>query len=347
VGWQHPTGRREAPDVINYILRRLVTSVVLLFLVSIVTFGIFFLIPKLTGTNPAQYYAGRVTTPAAVQGISIKLGFDKPLYEQYGLFVKGVFVGRDYDNGPDKTHCAAPCLGYSFKTEQQVWPLLLDRLPVTVSLAIGAAIFWLVGGVAAGVISALRRGKLTDRIVMIGALAGVSMPIFFTGQLAQLVFVFKVHWFSSGQYVSFLHDPFGWAAKLFLAWVTLAWLYAATYARLTRATMLETLGEDYVRTARAKGLRERTVLRRHVMRSVMTPIVTVFGLDLGGLIGGAILTEQVFSLPGLGKLAVDAIGQLDLPVILGVTMLAGFFIIAANFLVDLLYAVIDPRVRLS
>lgn len=333
--------------MINYILRRLVTSVVLLFLVSIVTFGIFFLIPKVTGANPAQYYAGRVTTPAAVQGISIKLGLDKPIYEQYGLFVKGIFVGRDYNSGPDVTHCSAPCLGYSFVTDQEVWPLLLNRLPVTISLAIGAAVLWLVGGVAAGVISALRRGTWIDRAVMIGALAGVSMPIFFTGQIAQLLFVFQLHWFQPAHYTPFASNPWSWATGLFLAWVTLAWLYAATYARLTRATMLETLGEDYVRTARAKGLRERVVLRRHVMRSVMTPIVTVFGLDLGGLIGGAILTEQVFSLPGLGKLAVEAIGRLDLPIILGVTMLAGFFIIAANFLVDLLYAVIDPRVRLS
>jgi peptide/nickel transport system permease protein len=333
--------------VIRYIIRRLLWSVVLLFVVSAVTFGIFFLIPKLSGTNPAQMYAGKISDAEAVKAIGIKLGLDKPLYEQYGVFIKGIFVGRNYTDGPDIDHCGAPCFGYSFRTDQEVWPLLIDRLPVTASLAAGAAIMWLVGGTLAGVISALRRRTLLDRAVMVVALAGVSLPVYFTGLVAQLLFVHTLHWFPSGQYIPLLQDPGGWAGKLFLAWVTLALLYAATYARLTRATMLETLGEDYVRTARAKGLRERTVIAKHAMRAVLTPIVTIFGLDLGGLLGGAILTESVFSLPGLGKLSIDAVGQKDLPIILGVTLFAAAFIVIANFLVDLLYAVIDPRVRLS
>ncbi|WP_425571003.1 ABC transporter permease [Rugosimonospora acidiphila] len=333
--------------MIRYLIRRLVTSVVLLIIVSIVTFGIFFLIPKLTGTDPARLFAGKVTDPSAIEGIRIKLGFNKPIWVQYADFFKGLFVGRDYANGPDVTHCAAPCFGYSFRTDQEVWPLLLNRVPVTASLAAGAAILWLVGGTLAGVISALRRRTFIDRTVMFVALGGVSLPVYFTGLVAQLVFVHKVHWFPGGQYINFADDPGGWALKLIPAWVTLALLYAATYARLTRATMLETLGEDYIRTARAKGLRETSVIAKHAMRAVLTPIVTVFGLDLGGLLGGAILTETVFSLPGLGLLAITAIRQLDLPVIMGVTLFAAFFIILANLIVDMLYAVIDPRVRLG
>ncbi|HKS98273.1 MAG TPA: ABC transporter permease [Rugosimonospora sp.] len=333
--------------MIRFLIRRLVTSVVLLILVSIVTFGIFLLLPKLTGTDIARMYAGKVTDPAAVEGIRIKLGFDKPIWEQYGLFMKGILVGRDFANGPDVDHCPAPCFGYSFRNNQPVWPLLTDRFPVTASLAVGAAILWLIGGVLSGVVSALRRGTILDRSMMLVALAGVSLPVYFTGLLAQLIFVHQLHWFPGGQYINFSDDPVGWALKLLPAWITLALLYAATYTRLTRATMLETMGEDYIRTARAKGLRERAVVSKHAMRAVLTPIVTIFGLDLGGLLGGAILTERVFSLPGLGLLAVNAIPQLDLPIVMGVTLFAAFFIIFANLLVDLLYAVIDPRVRLS
>jgi peptide/nickel transport system permease protein len=332
--------------LINYILRRLVTSALLLLVVSMVTFAIFFMIPKAAGTDPAELFVGKTATPRDVAATRVKLGLDKPIPVQYARFVKGLFVGRDFDSGPNVTHCHAPCFGYSFRNDQEVWPLLLDRLPVTVSLALGAAIIWLLGGVLAGVISALRRGSLLDRAAMILALAGVSLPIYFTGLLAQLVFVHDLHWFKGGEYVPLLTNPGQWFSKLFLGWVTLALLLAATYTRLTRATMLETIGEDYIRTARAKGLRERTVIGKHAMRAVLTPIVTIFGLDLGGLLGGAILTETVFSLPGIGRLSIDAVNQKDLPVILGVTLFASFFIIMANFVVDLLYAVIDPRVQL-
>jgi peptide/nickel transport system permease protein len=292
-------------------------------------------------------YVGKTATPEAVEATRHKLGLDQPVYVQYARFMRGIVAGRDFDAGPDKDHCPAPCFGYSFRTDQAVWPLMIDRLPVTFSLAIGAAIMWLTGGVIAGVISALRRRSMLDRSVMLVALAGVSLPIYFTGLVAQLVFVHQLHWFPGGPYVPFLDDPAGWAGKLFLAWVTLALLYAATYARLTRATMLETINEDYIRTARAKGLRERVVIGKHAMRSVLTPIVTVFGLDLGALLGGAILTESVFSLPGLGKLSIDAVNQKDLPIILGVTTFLAFFVIFANLVVDLLYSVIDPRVRIK
>jgi peptide/nickel transport system permease protein len=333
--------------MINYILRRLLTSVLLLIVVTMITFGIFFLIPKAAGADPAQMFAGKTATPEAVEAIRVKLGMNKPIPVQYAQFVKGIVAGRDFNAGPNTDHCPAPCFGYSFRTDQAVWPLMLDRFPVTLSLAIGAAFMWLIGGVLAGVISALRRRSVLDRTVMVVALAGVSLPIYFTGLVAQLVFVHKLHWFPGGTYVNLTDDPLGWAGKLFLAWVTLALLYAATYARLTRATMLETINEDYIRTARSKGLRERVVIGKHAMRSVLTPIVTVFGLDFGALLGGAILTESVFSLPGLGKLSIDAVNQKDLPIILGVTTFLAFFVIFANLIVDVLYTVIDPRVRIK
>ncbi|WP_238016560.1 ABC transporter permease [Dactylosporangium sp. AC04546] len=333
--------------MINYILRRLVTAALLLVAVSIVTFAIFFLIPKATGADPAEMYVGKTATPADVEATRVKLGLDKPIYVQYARFAKGIVAGRDFNSGPTVTHCSAPCFGYSFRTDREVWPLLIDRLPVTASLALGAAVIWLLGGVLGGVISALKRGTIWDRAAMIIALAGVSLPIYFTGLVFQALFVHQWPIFQGGEYINFVDDPLGWANKLFLAWVSLALLYAATYTRLTRATMLETISEDYIRTARAKGLKERVVIAKHAMRSVLTPIVTIFGLDLGGLLGGAILTESVFSLPGIGRLSIDAVTEKDLPIILGVTMFGAFFIVMANMIVDLLYAVIDPRVRLG
>jgi peptide/nickel transport system permease protein len=267
---------------------------------------------------------------------------------QYGRWVKGIFVGADYDYGSGVEHCPAPCFGYSFITHQPVWPDLLNRLPVTLSLALGAALLWAFFGVSTGVISALRRGSLLDRSVMGFSLAGVSLPIFFTGMIALLVFSYKLQWTApGGTYTPFTQNPGEWFYDLLLPWIVLALQFSAQYARLTRAGMLETLGEDYIRTARAKGLRERDVNVRHGLRAALTPLLTIFGLDVGILLGGAVLTEQVFSLPGLGKYALDAITNNDLPKVLGVTLMAAFFVVAANLIVDLLYAVVDPRVRIG
>ncbi|MFD0570101.1 ABC transporter permease [Kitasatospora gansuensis] len=328
-----------------YFIRRLVNVVAMLVVVAAVTFAIFFMVPKLTGTDPALYYVGKIADKAAVEGARHKMGLDKPIIEQFYLFLKGLFVGRDYSTGVSVSHCAAPCFGYSFKTEQAVWPLLLNRLGVTASLA-GASVLWLVFGTATGVVSALKRRTLLDRITMTTALVGVSLPIYFTGMLASAIFVYQLGWFPH-DYVELGTDPIAWAQNLMLPWITLAFLYAATYARLTRATLLDVLGEDYIRTARAKGLSERKVIGKHAMRSTLTPILTVFGMDLGGLIGGAVLTESTFNFRGLGYEAVYAINSSDLPVIMGVTLFAGFFIILANLVVDVLYAVVDPRVRLT
>jgi peptide/nickel transport system permease protein len=333
--------------VLGYIVRRLINAIITLLVVTAVTFGIFFAIPKLTGSDPALLYIGKQSDPAAIEGIRTKMGFDDPIVVQYGKFIKGIVAGRDYSNGPDVTHCPAPCLGYSFATDQEVTPLLAEDVPVTLSLALGAAVLWLIMGISFGVISALRRGSFVDRAAMTTALAGVSLPVYFTGLLSSAIFVYWLGWLPQGNYVPFTENPGQWFTSLILPWITLAFLFAATYARLTRANMLETLGEDYVRTARAKGLTERVVIGKHALRSGLTPIVTVFGLDLGALLGGAILTENVFNLRGLGYQALTAIRQNDLPIILGVTLIAAFFIVFANLIVDLVYGWIDPRVRLA
>ncbi|MDX3231041.1 ABC transporter permease [Streptomyces sp. ME19-01-6] len=320
--------------------------IMMLLVVTLTTFAIFFMIPKWAGSDPALLFVGKQSDPEAIEGIRQKLSLDDPLLVQFWHFVEGLFVGRDYANGNDVTHCPAPCFGYSFRTEQAVWPQLTDAMPVTLSLAAGACVLWLTGGVLTGVVSALRRGSLWDRAAMSIALAGVSLPIYFTGLLSLAVFSYQLNWVDV-DYQGLGENPAVWFQSLVLPWITLAFLYAATYARLTRATMLEIMGEDYIRTARAKGLRERVVIGRHAMRSTWTPILTLLGLDLGALLGGAVLTETTYNLPGLGRLAVTAISNKDLPVILGVTLMAALFIVVANLIVDLLYAVVDPRVRLG
>ncbi|GAA3375946.1 ABC transporter permease [Streptomyces sannanensis] len=332
--------------MLAYLIRRLTAVIVMLMVVTLVTFGIFFLIPKMTGSDPAAMFVGKQADPAAIEGIRQKLGLDEPILVQFWHFVVGVVAGRDYSSGGETIHCAAPCFGYSFRTEQDVWPMLKDAFPVTLSMIIGAVVLWLLAGVSTGVISALKRGTVVDRTAMITALAGVSLPIYFTGMLALLVFRTQLDW-TNAEYVPIGESFGGWFGGLILPWVTLAFLYAAMYARLTRATLLEVLGEDYIRTARAKGLREPVVLGKHAMRSTMTPILTILGMDLGALVGGAILTESTFSLHGLGYLAIKSIGDRDLPIIIGVTLITAAAVVIANLVVDLLYAVIDPRVRLA
>lgn len=324
----------------------------LLLVVTLVTFGIFFEIPKLAGQTTDQLaaaYVGKAPTAEAIHDTKIRLGLDQPLVVQYGRFVKGIVAGESFDNGPSKEWCPPPCLGYSFRTSQPVLPQIMDRAPATISLAAGASVIWLVSGVGIGIVSALRKGSVLDRTFMTVALAGVSLPIYFTGLVSLAVVSYGWGWAATGggTYVSITKDPATWFQSLILPWITLAFLYAALYARLTRAGMLDTMGEDFIRTARAKGLKESKVISKHALRATLTPILTIFGLDLGLLLGGAVLTESTFSIPGLGQLAIQSIGTGDLPLVLGVTLIAAVFIVFANLIVDILYAVIDPRVRLG
>ena len=334
--------------MVTFIIRRLIGTIFLLIVVSMITFAIFFLIPRLAGQTTLQLaaqYVGRNPTRQAILQVEQQLGLADPLYLQYGRFLRGIVLGAHYRAGPAVTYCPPPCFGYSFRSQLPVWPQMVSDIPVTLSIAIGASVLWLIGGVSIGVLSALRKGTLFDRFSMGIALAGVSLPVFFTGLISLELFSYKWPIFPNVQYVSFTTNPLEWARNLILPWTVLAFLYAALYARLTRAGMLETMSEDYIRTARAKGLPERKVIVKHGLRAALTPIVTIFGMDLGLLLGGAIITEVTFSMHGLGLFTVEAVQNQDLPEILGVTMLAAFFIVLANLVVDILYAFVDPRVR--
>ncbi|MFD5115757.1 ABC transporter permease [Streptomyces sp. NPDC058391] len=333
-----------------YIIRRVFAAVLLLLVVSAVTFAIFFLVPRLGGQTTdslAAQYIGKSPDPDAIAAVKKNLGLDQPVYLQYWDFIKAIVVGAEYNFGPNPSVCHVPCFGYSFKTHVEIWPEILRRIPVTLSLAVGAAVLWVVSGVAIGVLSALKRGSIFDRLAMAVALAGVSLPMFFTGLVAAALFSF--HWtiWEGIEFVPFTENPAEWAWNLILPWCTLAFLYSALYARLTRAGMLETMGEDYIRTARAKGLRERKVIFKHGLRAALTPLVTIFGMDFALLLGGAVITERVFSFQGMGAYAIQGVIQSDLPKVMGVTIVAAFFIVVCNLLVDLVYAAIDPRVRLS
>ncbi len=326
-----------------YIVRRVIAMFAMLFVLSIIVFLLFSALPA----DPARLVCGKACTPAIIKAIDHRYGYDQPLYVQYGEFAKGIVRGRTYGEGRAAFECPAPCLGYSFTLNENVTTLVANALPITAQLAMGGFILWITVGVGVGIVAALRRGKWQDRTIMGLALVGYSFPSFFIALL--LVFFVQIKFGILGfhQYTPFLDSPSEWFKSLILPWIAVALLYAAFYSRLTRNQMLETLGEDYIRTARAKGLPERTVIGKHALRAGLTPIVTAAGLDLAGLLGGAIITEQVFALPGIGRLSVQSVTTSDLPVITGTVLVAAFFVIVANLIVDLLYAVIDPRVRLA
>jgi peptide/nickel transport system permease protein len=330
--------------MLNFISRRMFFAVITLLVVSAVVFVIFSILPF----DPAALTCGQRCTDQIIAGNRIKLGFDKPLYMQYLLFLSGIFFGRSYGSGTAAFSCPAPAFGYSFNENACVTDLLREALPVTVSLALGALILWLIVGVSLGIIAARFKNKWPDRVSSIFVLLGTSLPTFVTG-LALLIWV-TIKWklvpLSLIGYTPLIENPFKFFQFFILPWITLAIAYAALYTRFTRAAVLETLGEDYIRTARAKGVKERTVLFKHTMRAVFAPIITLAGLDFAGLIGGAIITETIFNLPGLGRLTLRSVYEFDLPVVLATTILAAAVVIIMNLVVDMLYAVLDPRVRI-
>lgn len=327
----------------TYVIRRVLIMLLMLLLLSFAVFFLFSLLPA----DVARLTCGKICTDETIELNRIRLGLDKSIFEQYWLFLSAIFVGRTYGEGPTAIVCNAPCLGYSFTRQEPVLDLITDRLPATIFLALGAFVIFLIGGVSLGVYSALRRGKWQDKSVMGISLVGYSLPSFFIGLVVIFFVIIRWKLLPFPSYVQPWEDPVQFLQTMILPWLVLAILYAAFYTRLTRSQMLETLGEDYIRTARAKGLPEKTVIRKHALRAGLTPIVTAAGLDLAGLLGGAIILETIFSLPGIGSLAVSAVLNPDLPILVGVTLITATFIIIANLVVDLLYAVIDPRVRLA
>ena len=318
--------------MVQYIIRRLLWVVVLLVLVSFLTFMVFYLLPS---ADPATLRAGRQPNPELVKQIRENLGLDNPWYQQYYDYMKQLVLHFD--------------LGYSYQNNISVKEQIFDRLPASISVAIGAAVIWLAVGIVIGVISAIRRRTALDRITMGLALVAISAPVYWLGLVALYLFsndIGKFKLFDGvGTYVPFSQDPFTWFGSLIMPWFVLAAAFAAFYARLLRGNMIEVMSEDYIRTARAKGLSERRVVLKHGLRSAITPVITAAGLDIGILLGGTILVETVFNIPGVGRLAYDSIVNADLPMIQGTVLLGAFFIIMANLIVDILYAFLDPRVR--
>ena len=327
----------------SYVIRRILIGLMILVLLSMVVFILFDLLPA----DPAALTCGKNCTPEIIETNRVRLGLDLPLWQQYVEFVKGLFAGRTYGAGTATFTCTAPCLGYSFRRGEEVTPLILEALPVTIYLAVGAFVLWIIVGVLLGIFAALNRGRWQEKVTLGGALVGYSFPSFFIGLLLLFFVVIRWRLLPYPSYVPPTEDPVRFFQTMILPWITLALVFAAFYIRLTRNQMLETLSEDYIRTARSKGLPERTVIGKHGLRAGLTPIVTAAGLDLAGLLGGAIIVESVFSLPGLGRLAFTAVLDADLSIIVATVLVAGSFIVIANIIVDLLYAVIDPRVRLA
>lgn len=320
----------------RFLIRRTLQGLFVLWLMTITVFLIFFIGPG--PGSVARTLAGRQATPAQVAAVSHRLLLDQPVYVQYGHFISLLLHGN---------------LGYDYYHSQSVNSIIAAAFPITLSLVVGAAVLWVTIGVLTGILSAVKTRSVYDRASTVLALLFYSMPTFVLGFLLilGLYYEFAIHGVSifpaPGTWVPFSQDPVQWARALILPWVTLALVSAATYTRLTRGSMLDVFGEDYIRTARSKGMSERRVIFRHNLRAALTPVVTQFGLDVGTLIGGAIITESVFNLPGLGYTAVQAIGQQDLPVVIGVVIVASAGVVIANVVVDIFYGVLDPRVRLN
>ncbi|ONI63874.1 ABC transporter permease [Leifsonia sp. ALI-44-B] len=329
--------------MVLYLVRRVLAAIGILLLISLFTYVIFFVLSP----DPAVQICGKTCTPERIDQIRENLGLNQPFWAQYWQFLQGLFVGRTYGEGASAISCAAPCLGYSFQTNESVLNMITSRLPVSATVAIGAAILWLLVGVSGGLLSAVKQGTWWDRGAMMVALAGISLPNYFVALILQYVLVVQLQILPFPTAVTFGDDPGLWFASYLMPWMVLALAYASMYARLVRANVIDTLGENFMRTARAKGLPTGLILRRHALRPSLTPVVTLFGMDFAGLLGGALITETVFGLNGVGKLAADSISKNDQPVILGVTLLAAAFVVVGNVVVDLAYTALDPRVRIK
>jgi peptide/nickel transport system permease protein len=315
--------------VVRFVVRRGLSMLIVLFAISILTFLIFQAIPN---GDPAQRLAGRTATPETVAAIRRTWGFDKPVYTQYWITMKKVVSGDVV----------------SYTQSLNVLDEIKRDLPVTFSLAIGAGIMWLLASIVFGVLSAIRAGRWLDRVLTVLSLVGISTPVFFLAAVGLYFLAFKISLVPNGGYVGITDNPIQWLYHMILPWITLSVLFVGFYSRVLRSNILDTINEDYVRTARAKGISERRVLVRHVVRTSLIPIISLWGLDFAGIIGGgAILTESAFNLPGVGNFAAQSIGKLDIPPVLVVVMFGAFFVVLLSAIIDVLYALLDPRIRLG
>ncbi|MDQ3955249.1 MAG: ABC transporter permease [Actinomycetota bacterium] len=318
----------------RYVIRRVLWVMLVLLLITFFAYLIFFKLAP----DPVAQFAGRQPTKELKAEIRQQLGLDKGLFAQYGLFLKRLVLGDEY---------GWPGLGFSYDTRSAVKPELMERAWITGQLALGGAVIWLLLGLSVGIVSALKRRTLVDRAAMTFALFGVSAPVFFLGLIMLWVFWETLDILPGTGYIPFTESPTQWFLHFIMPWTALALLYAAFYARMVRGNLIETMGEDYIRTARAKGLSERRVVAKHGLRASLTPVVTMFGMDLGLVFGGALITETVFNLPGLGIWMVQSVTDNDFPVVMAVTIIAAFAVTIMNLIVDIVYAYLDPRVRYS
>jgi peptide/nickel transport system permease protein len=312
----------------RFVVRRLAGMVAVLFAVSLLVFLIFNVVPN---SDPAQAMAGKSATPQLVASITEEWGFDEPLPSQYLTMMGNIFSGDVI----------------SYEGRENVDERIVEGIPATFSLCVGAAVVWMFFGILFGYLSAVRAGGLLDRALTVAAVAGISMPVFWLAAIFLNYLTYKLELFPSGGYVGLSEDPIAWANHLILPWVTLAIVYVGFYSRVLRSNMLDAMDEDYVRTARAKGLTERRVMTRHVLRNSLVPIVTLFGLDFGALLGGAILVEGIFNLNGIGQYAYESLANFDLPPVMAIVLFGAFFIVLFSALVDIAYAYLDPRVKLG
>ncbi|MEU6401347.1 ABC transporter permease [Streptomyces sp. NPDC046985] len=327
----------------GFLLRRAAGTVITLLAISVIVYVVFYATPG----NVAQITCGPRCSPEQVHQVAQQLQLGDPLYLRYWHFLEGLVAGRDFSTGTSVEHCAAPCLGRSYQTDQQVLPLILTKLPVSLSLVAGAMVLWLVLGVGTGVLSAWRRGRFSERVLTAITLAGTATPVFVLGLVLMIVVCGQLRLLPFPQYVAFGDDPEQWAWNLLLPWLSLALIEAAAFARLTRAAMLETLAEDHIRTFRAYGVGERSVVGRHALRGALAPVIALNANTVGSAVGGAVLTETLFGLPGIGQELVHAVNVVDLPVVVGMVLVIGFFVVIANAVADVLYAVADRRVVLA
>lgn len=327
----------------RYLLKRLASAVLVILALSVVVYALFYVVPG----DAAKIACGERCSPAQIAQVRERLSLDHPVLAQYGHFLQGLFAGRDFSTGTGVQHCDAPCLGLSYQTDQEVTQLILERLPATASLALGAMALALAIGVGTGLLSAVRRGGVLERALTLLTLAGTGMPVFILGLLLLMAVCAYLQWLPFPSYVPLTDDPEQWAWNMLLPWLTLGLFESAKYARLTRSSTLETLAEDHIRTFRAYGVPERSVVTRHALRGAVPPVVALSALDLGTMLGGAVLTESLFGIPGLGKTLIDSIRDIDLPVVVGVVLVIGTAVVLANVVADLLYALADRRVALT
>jgi peptide/nickel transport system permease protein len=312
----------------RFVVRRLAATVAVLFAVSLLVFAIFNVLPN---ADPARQLAGRTADPQRIARITEEWGFDDPLPQQYLTMMENILTGKVV----------------TYETEENVDERIVEGIPATFSLCVGAAVIWMFFGILFGYLSAVRAGGLLDRVLTVVAVTGISIPVFWLAAILLNYLAYKLEVFPTGGYVGFSENPLEWANHLILPWVTLAVVYVGFYSRVLRSNMLDAMDEDYVRTARAKGLSERRVMTRHVLRNSLVPIVTLFGLDFGALLGGAIVVEGIFTINGIGQYAYESLLNRELPAIMAITLFGAFFIVLFNALVDIAYAYLDPRVKLG